>query len=108
MNEITTKLSIRPPKNFVYFDEDELQRSLVDRFEQIVGAAQDYAALLHAVAADACGVGGDELSLTVLADHFPAKVLHPNLQTASARRALLDEISGVRHWRNLLPPDGIP
>jgi amino acid adenylation domain-containing protein len=35
MSPITDLPSLRPPKNFVHFDDGELEHSLVDRFEQI-------------------------------------------------------------------------
>ncbi len=45
MSSITFHASLRPPKNFIHFNDGELQHSLVDRFEQIAGKYPDNVAV---------------------------------------------------------------
>ena len=51
----------------------------------------------RAVAAHVGRIGSRQLSLAVPADHPSAEILHPNLQTPTTRRTLLDEVGSVRH-----------
>jgi hypothetical protein len=71
--------------------------------EQLFRPAQESRARLRAIVG-IVRVTGHELAAAMLTDNAPTEVLYADLQVAAASRALLHEISGLRHGGISLHP----
>jgi hypothetical protein len=68
-----------------------------DRFEQFIGPAEQGISRFRTIATDIGRIGGNQVSLTMLAHNSSAEMLDTNLKAPAARRTLLDEVGWVGH-----------
>jgi hypothetical protein len=65
--------------------------------QQRIGPAEQGISPFRAITAGIAGIGGNQVSLTVLADNPSAEMLDADLKPPAARWTLLDEVGRVGH-----------
>jgi hypothetical protein len=76
-------------------------------FEKFIGPAEQRIVEMAVSCLRIRWVGGEQRTLAMLANHTATKIFNADLKASAARRALLDEISRIRHhgtscWRTAI------
>jgi len=80
----------------------------LSRIEQFVCSTKEIFRGPEARVAIAAGVEGQQLTSTMLTDHFLSEMIHADLKSSTARGAFLGEVGWPRHNGSLPSPERHP